>query len=80
MGRAEEDLHDALLERVASRYFVDGMLQNQIAAVEHLSRPSVSRLLAEARARGVVQFRAGPPVDRVRELETELRRRTGLRR
>lgn len=80
MGRAEEDLHDALLERVARRYFVDGMLQNNIAAVEHLSRPSVSRLLAEARARGVVQFRVGPPVDRVRELETELRRRTGLRR
>lgn len=80
MGRAEEDLHDALLERVARRYFVDGMLQNDIGAVEHLSRPSVSRLLAEARARGVVQFRVGPPVDRVRELETELRRRTGLRR
>ena len=80
MGRTEEDLHDALLERVARRYFVDGMLQNHIAAVEHLSRPSVSRLLAEARARGVVQFRVGPPVDRVRELETELRRRTGLRR
>lgn len=80
MGRAEEDLHDGLLERVARRYFVDGMLQNDIAAVEHLSRPSVSRLLAEARARGVVQFRVGPPVDRVRELETELRRRTGLRR
>ena len=80
MGQAEEDLHDGLLERVARRYFLDGMLQNDIAAVEHLSRPSVSRLLAEARARGVVQFRVGPPVDRVRELETELRRRTGLHR
>ncbi|ALV41382.1 hypothetical protein AU252_09670 [Pseudarthrobacter sulfonivorans] len=80
MGRAEEDLHDELLGRVARSYFVHGMLQNEIAATEHLSRPSVSRLLAEARARGVVQFRIGPPVDRVRELETELRRRTGLRR
>lgn len=80
MGRAEEDLHDELLERVARRYFLDGMLQNDIAAAEHLSRPSVSRLLAEARTRGVVQFRIGPPVDRVRGLESELRRRTGLRR
>lgn len=79
MGRAEEDLHDQLLVRVARRYFVDGMLQDQIAAVEHLSRPSVSRLLTEARARGVVQFRIGPPVDRVPELEVELRRRTPLR-
>lgn len=80
MGRAEEDLHDELLERVARRYFVDGMLQNDIAEIEHLSRPSVSRLLTEARTRGVVQFRIGPPVDRVQELEAELRRRTGLRR
>lgn len=79
MGRAEEDLHDELLGRVARRYFVDGMLQNDIAAAEHLSRPSVSRLLTEARARGVVQFRIGPPVDRVRELEAQLRRQTGLR-
>lgn len=80
MGRAEEDLHDELLERVARRYFMDGMLQNDIAAAEHLSRPSVSRLLAEARARGVVQFKIGPPVDRIRELEVEVRRRTALRR
>lgn len=39
------------------------MLQNDIAAVEHLPRPSVSRLLAEAGARGVVQFRVDPPVE-----------------
>ncbi|BAS12034.1 deoxyribonucleoside regulator [Arthrobacter sp. Hiyo8] len=54
------------------------MLQSDIAAVEHLSRPSVSRLLTEARERGVVQFRIGPPVDRVPELETELQRRAPL--
>ncbi len=78
MGRAEEDLHDQLLQRIARNYFVVGMLQSDIAAVEHLSRPSVSRLLTEARERGVVQFRIGPPVDRVPELETELQRRTPL--
>jgi DNA-binding transcriptional regulator LsrR (DeoR family) len=60
VGRAEEDLHDELLERVARSYFVGGTLQNDIAAAEHLSPPSVSRLLAEARTRGVVQFRIGP--------------------
>ncbi|GAP60637.1 transcriptional regulator LsrR [Arthrobacter sp. Hiyo1] len=78
MGRAEEDLHDQLLQRIAHHYFVGGMLQSDIAAVEHLSRPSVSRLLTEARERGVVQFRIGPPVDRVPELETELQRRAPL--
>lgn len=80
MGRAEEDLHDELLTRVARRYYVEGLLQNDIAAVEHLSRPSVSRLLAEARGRGVIQFRIGSPVDRIPELESELRQRTGLQR
>ena len=50
------------------------MLQSDIAATEHLSPPSVSRLLTEARERGVVQFRIGPPVDRVLELERELQR------
>lgn len=80
VGRGEEDLHDELLERVARLYFIEVMSQTEIASVEHLSRPSVSRLLAEAKTRGVVQFRVGPPVDRVPELETELLRRTGLRR
>ncbi|MBT8162906.1 MULTISPECIES: sugar-binding transcriptional regulator [Arthrobacter] len=80
MGRIEEDSRDQLLERVARRYFVDGMLQENIAAIEHLSRPSVSRLLTEARARGVVQFRIGPPVDRILELEAALLRRTPLDR
>lgn len=80
MGRTEEDLHDELLQRVARRYFVDGMVQDQIASVEHLSRPSVSRLLTEARVRGVVQFTIGPPVDRVPDLEAELQRLTPLDR
>ena len=46
VGRAEEDLHDQLLGRVARSYFVDGMLQSDIAEAEHLSRPSVSLVAA----------------------------------
>jgi deoxyribonucleoside regulator len=80
MGRLEEDLHDELLARIASRYFLDGMIQNDIAAAEHLSRPSVSRLLAEARDRGVVQFKIGRPVDRARDLEMSLLRGSPLRK
>lgn len=79
MGRLEEDLHDDLLVRVASHYFVDGMSQHDIAEAEHLSRPSVSRLLSEARSRGVVQFKVGRPVDRAHALEAALLRTLPLR-
>ncbi|QCO98319.1 hypothetical protein FCN77_12240 [Arthrobacter sp. 24S4-2] len=80
MGRQEEELHDELLVRVATRYFRHGMLQHDIAEAEHLSRPSVSRLLAEARDRGVVQFRIGRPVDRAHGLELSLLRGSLLRK
>lgn len=79
MGRMEEDLHDDLLVRVAGRYFIDGMSQHDIADAEHLSRPSVSRLLSEARSRGVVQFKVGRPVDRSQRLEAALLRAYPLR-
>jgi DNA-binding transcriptional regulator LsrR (DeoR family) len=80
MGRLEEDLHDELLVRVATRYFLHGMLQHDIAEAEHLSRPRVSRLLDEARDRGVVQFKIGRPVDRAHGLEMPLLRGSLLRK
>lgn len=79
MGRLEEDLHDDLLVRIAGRYYIDGLSQNEIAEAEHLSRPSVSRLLSEARSRGVVQFKVGRPVDRSHRLEAALLRAYPLR-
>lgn len=79
MGRMEEDLHDDLLIRIAGRYFIDGMSQHDIAEAEHLSRPSVSRLLSEARSRGVVQFKVGRPVDRSHGLEAAMLRAFPLR-
>lgn len=70
--------HDALVQRIAHLYHVTGATQMEIAATENLSRATVSRLLAEAKRRGVVQIRIGPPVDRMPELEATLKARFAL--
>ncbi|ALE04431.1 hypothetical protein AL755_01730 (plasmid) [Arthrobacter sp. ERGS1:01] len=65
--------HDHLVQKIAHLYHVSGATQLEIASSENLSRATVSRLLAEAKRRGVVQIRIGPPVDRMPELEATLR-------
>ncbi|GAA4661307.1 sugar-binding transcriptional regulator [Arthrobacter cryoconiti] len=70
--------HDHLVQKVAHLYYVSGATQLAIASSENLSRATVSRLLTEAKQRGVVQIRIGPPVDRMPELETRVRETFGL--
>lgn len=67
-----------LLLRIARRYYEDNANQQQIADEEHISRPTVSRLLDEARAVGVVTIRVAHPLRRQLELETQLRERYSL--
>ncbi|MGO4384638.1 sugar-binding transcriptional regulator [Specibacter sp. RAF43] len=70
--------HDQLVQKVAHLYYMGGANQMEIAASENLSRATVSRLLAEAKRRGVVQIRIGPPVDRMPALEDTLKAAFGL--
>ena len=61
------------LVRVSRLYYEDGATQERIAAILGVTRPQVSKLLKQARARGVVEIRildASPDAslaDRVRE-------------
>lgn len=48
------DLH--LLHRAATAYYVDGLRQAEVASRVGISRPSVSKLLAEARRIGLVRI------------------------
>lgn len=48
------DLH--LLHRAATAYYLDGLRQAEVAERVGVSRPSVSKLLAEARRIGMVRF------------------------
>lgn len=67
-----------LMSKVSSLYYLQGLKQRQIAERLHLSRPKVSRLLQEARDRGIVQISVSPPTGSFVELEGDLETRFGL--
>ncbi|MGD8245151.1 MAG: sugar-binding transcriptional regulator [Anaerolineae bacterium] len=71
------DRHE-LLTRVARLYYEEDLTQAEIAARTHVSRSTVSRLLDEARAKGIVEIIVHYPWDRVCHLEQALRQRFGL--
>lgn len=68
-----------LLVKAARLYYEQGQSQNQVADTLGVSRSSVSRMLAAARERGIVQIRINDPAGRDLELEGELTARFGLR-
>ena len=67
-----------LLVRIAHRYWVDELTQDEIAREFALSRPKVQRLLDRARAAGIVEIRVQAPPWLHLDLESELRARFGL--
>jgi len=68
----------ALMAKVADLYHLRNLTQQQIADRLGLSRPGVSRLLARARAQGVVKIEIALPEATHRALERELEERYGL--
>lgn len=50
------------MHRVAHLYYMDNLLQSEIALKEGISRPQVSRILKKARDAGVVEIRIHQPV------------------
>ena len=71
--------HIALLLEVSRQYYAEGRTQLEIAREAMFSRATVSGLLAEARERGIVQFRIGHPLERVVSVERALTRAFGLK-
>ena len=67
-----------LLLRVATLYWIEGESQADIAVELGYSRPQISRLLAEARRRGVVSVNVHHPLERALELEAALTERFEL--
>jgi len=68
-----------LLSKVSTLYYLRDQTQQEIADRLRLSRPTVSRLLQEARDQGIVQITVAPPRGLHIELETRLEERYGLR-
>lgn len=71
--------HIALLLEVSRQYYVEGRTQAEIAKDALFSRATVSRLLAEAKERGIVSIRIGHPLERVVGVERALVRKFGLK-
>jgi DNA-binding transcriptional regulator LsrR (DeoR family) len=67
-----------VLVKAARMYFLDGRSQDDIARVIGTTRSNVSRMLAAARAQGVVEIRVHEQVARAEGLEQALRQRFGL--
>ncbi len=77
MGISEEK--QKKLAYVARRYYLDDWKQSDIAKELGVSRPLVSRMLAEAREYGVVEIRIHDPAARQGQLVEQLRHSTSIR-
>ena len=77
MGISEEK--QKKLAYVARRYYLDDWKQSDIAKELGVSRPLISRMLAEAREHGVVEIRIHDPAARQGQLVEQLRHSTSIR-
>lgn len=72
-SRAHPDrTHIELLLEVARAYHLEGLTQDDIASRVSFSRPTISRLLEEARQLGIVQVSVQHPLEEVLDLERQL--------
>jgi deoxyribonucleoside regulator len=69
----------AVLVRVSRLYYEAGETQERIATLIGVTRPQVSKLLKQARARGVVEIRIVDEDERAEPVGQRLRARFGLR-
>lgn len=67
------------LAEVARLYYVKNLTQQHIADRLGVSRSNISRMLIEARARGLVEIKVHSPLTVADDLQDELRERLGLR-
>ena len=68
-----------MLYRVAKYYYEDNLSQSEIAQIEHVSRPHISRLLDKARECGIVQIKVVLPDElQVSKTEKMLQKELGL--
>lgn len=70
---------DELLATVASLYYIMNQSQSEIAARLDMSSSTVSRLIKEAREKGIVDIKIRMPIPRDLELEQTFIERFGLR-
>jgi len=70
--------HDLLI-RISELYYYENMNQQEIAKIHHLSRPTVSRILDEAKQLGIVEIKVHSPVEKNNALANAVRKKFDLR-
>lgn len=75
---ADERAHISLLLQVARMYYQEGATQAEVARAIGYSRPTVSRLLTQAREQGIVHIRISHPLERAMEMEQALQEKYTL--
>ena len=78
--REEEYKRIELLVNVARLYYEHDYNQSKIAEKLRLSRPYISKLIAQARAEGIVSIQINDPIHAENALERQLRQRFALRK
>lgn len=73
------DNRSELLVRVSELYYQQGLNQQEISKIMNLSRPTISRLLDEAKETGVVEIIVHSPIAKNPDLSYALRTKFGLR-
>lgn len=71
-------IDDALLTLVATLYYQDGLSQNKVAQIADVSQSKISRLLTQARERGLVRITVAPYLARNEKLEQKCLEKFGL--
>ncbi|MFZ6028589.1 MAG: sugar-binding transcriptional regulator [Chloroflexota bacterium] len=78
MARSKNQIDFRLLTKVSKLYYENNLNQDEIVARLHLSRSTVSRLLAQAREVGVVKIMVIPPRGIHSDLEAAIEQRYGI--
>lgn len=73
------DNRSQLLVHVSELYYQQGLNQQEISKIMNLSRPTISRLLEEAKAMGIVEIIVHSPIEKNPKLSYALRTAFGLR-
>jgi len=76
---ANNSEREEMLAFVAEKYYIEDKRQTDIAEMIGLTRSAVSRMLTEAREKGIVEIVVHHPFRYDRDLERELKKRLGLK-
>lgn len=78
MARAKNKIDFRLLTKVSKLYYEDNLNQDEIVSRLHISRSTISRLLAQAREEGIVKIMVIPPTGTYATLETSIEQKYGV--